>query len=137
MTPGKHPDYYPGTRGVNMLVLSKRKLDGGITLVVASGRITLGRNAQELEWELEKLTQEDPVRVILDLSDTAHIDSTGVGILVMSAGKIAERRGQLRIVGAKGTVEYTLKLCKLAEIIPQCANVDEAVASISASGAAA
>jgi anti-anti-sigma factor len=120
-----------------MLVISRRKMDPGITVLEASGRITLGRNAQEMEWELESAMESTPVRVIVDLSDTAHIDSTGVGILVMCAGRVRELGGQFRIAGAKGTVAHTLGLCKLAEIVPVCASVEEAAASIAGTGAAA
>lgn len=120
-----------------MLIVSQRKIDPGITVIEASGRITLGRNSQELEWELDEVIKTEPVRVIIDLSNVAHVDSTGVGILVMCAGKVNERGGKIRIAGAMGTVEHTLKLCKLSDIVPLCASVHDAVASLTGTGAVA
>jgi anti-sigma B factor antagonist len=120
-----------------MLTVSQRTIEPQITLVEACGRITMGRNAQELEWTVDNVLQSGATRIIVDLSEVAHIDSTGIGILVMCAGKVAGLGGKIRIAGAHGSVEHVLHLCKIAEIVPLCATVADAAASITSSGAAA
>ena len=115
-----------------MLIIKERTIDPEVTVLEATGRITLGRNAQELEWKINDLLQRPPVRIVLDLSNVDHLDSTGIGIIVMAAGRANGRGGFLRIAGAKGAVEHTLQLCKVSDMVPFHADAAQAAAAIGA-----
>src|SRR6266705_1450484 len=75
-----------------------------------AGRITLGLECQEVEWQVEDLLKEHEKKIIFDFSELKYLDSTGVGIIVMCSGKVKQAGGELRVAGAEGIVEETLKM---------------------------
>jgi len=81
------------------------------------GRITLGRQNKQLEWAVESLVGEGRKKVILDLSGVTNIDSTGIGIVVMSASHLKKAGGELRVAGATAHVEEVLKITNVNQIV--------------------
>ena len=57
------------------------------------------------------------------------MDSTGIGILVVSQGKINKAGAKLRIAGATGFVEDTLKITSVDKLIQIYPTTEQAVAS--------
>ena len=92
-----------------MMEIQTRTVDPDIVVLEISGRITLGRECKQLEWSTESLVRENKKKVIFDLSGVTHIDSTGIGIIVMSAGHLKQAGGALRVC-AQGRVEEILKM---------------------------
>src|SRR5262249_9352972 len=100
-----------------MLTIEQRTLGSDIHLLQLQGRVTLGRSAQELEWKINDLMKAPARRVVFDLAGVNFVDSTGVGIIVMCAGKLKESGGSLRVAGASGVVKNTLELCRVTDIV--------------------
>lgn len=100
-----------------MLEIQTRHVQPDIVVLEISGRITIGRDCKQIEWATEKLLREQKKKVIFDLSGVTHIDSTGVGILVMSAGQLKNAGGELRVAGAKGHVNDVLRLTNVHQIL--------------------
>jgi anti-sigma B factor antagonist len=46
-----------------------------------------------------------------------HLDSSGIGILVMCSGKVREAGGQLRVAGAEGHVKTVLQMTEVGRIL--------------------
>lgn len=109
-----------------LLSIKKKAIEPDIAVLEMAGRITLGRDCQEVEWRLEDLLKENRRKVIFDLTSVNHIDSTGVGILVMCSGRLHQNGGQLRLAGATGMVEQVLKLTKVNQIVDFHPTVDDA-----------
>ncbi|MBV8207548.1 MAG: STAS domain-containing protein [Acidobacteria bacterium] len=97
-----------------------------IAIIRVAGRIVLGRASQELEWKIVEILKGSPRVVVVDLGDVTHIDSTGVGILVMCSGKAKSAGAELRLAGARGAVEQVLRLTRVNDIIPMFAAADDA-----------
>lgn len=112
-----------------LLKIEKKSVGAGVAVLAMSGRITMGRDCQTVEWCVNDLLKENQRKVIFDMAGVNHIDSTGVGIVVMCSGKIHQSGGQLRVAGAQGMVEQVLKLTKVDQIIDFHANVDDAARS--------
>ncbi|MFZ0803930.1 MAG: STAS domain-containing protein, partial [Terriglobales bacterium] len=93
-----------------MLEIQIKQLSPDIVVLEIKGKITIGRDCQHLEWTTESLVKENKKKIIFDLTGVTHIDSTGIGIIVMSAGKVKEAGGQLRLAGVNSHVEHVLKL---------------------------
>ncbi|HVP44017.1 MAG TPA: STAS domain-containing protein, partial [Terriglobales bacterium] len=87
-----------------LLNIQREAAPAGVTVLKLTGRITLGNSCQELEWEIDKLMDEGSKGVVLDLSRIDRVDSAGIGILTLSAGKLRKAGGQLRLAGAQGAV---------------------------------
>jgi anti-sigma B factor antagonist len=108
----------PGILGDSMLLtIEKKSLPPDVTVLEIKGRISLGRECQQIEWTVDDLLKNDVRKVILDLAGVNHIDSTGIGIIVMCSGKMKKAGGQLRVAGARGVVDQVLKLTKVDEIV--------------------
>jgi len=100
-----------------ILKINRKKIEPDIAVLEMVGRIALGRDCQEVEWRLEDLLKENHKKVIFDLAGVNHMDSTGVGILVMCAGKLRKAGGELRVAGASGMVDQILKVTKVDQIV--------------------
>jgi len=100
-----------------MLEIQTKHLPPDIVVLEIAGRITIGRECQHLEWATESLVREKQKKIIFDLTGVTHIDSTGVGIIVMSAGQVKEVGGELRVAGAAGHVEQVLKMTNVDQIV--------------------
>jgi anti-sigma B factor antagonist len=112
-----------------MLDIQTKDLLPDIVVLEIKGRITLGRESKQLEWAIESLVGEGRKKVIFDLTGVTNIDSTGVGIIVMSAGRMKKAGGELRVACAAGHVEQVLKMTNVDQIIAILPTSTEAAAS--------
>ncbi len=120
-----------------ILEIQKKDAGNGVVILELKGRITLGRDCQELEWMVDNLVREKQNRIIFDLAGVKYMDSSGVGILVMCSGKVKDSGGELRLAAAAGVVDQTLKLTRMNLIVPTFATVDQALAEAPAAAAQA
>jgi anti-sigma B factor antagonist len=100
-----------------MLDIQTKQLQPDIVVLVITGRITIGRDSQHLEWTVGNLVSEQRKKIIFDLTGVTHVDSTGIGIIMMSAGQVKEAGGELRLAGATGHVEEVLKMTNVNQIL--------------------
>lgn len=112
-----------------MLEIQTRQLPPDIVVVEITGRITIGRECKQLEWAVDTLVREkQEKKIIFDLSSVTHLDSTGVGIIVMSAGQLKQVGGQLRLAGANKHIEQVLKVTSIDKLVAWHPTVTEAAA---------
>jgi anti-sigma B factor antagonist len=100
-----------------MLEIQTKQLQPDITILEMTGRLTIGNDSKQLEWAVDTLVGEGRKKVIIDLTGVTHIDSTGIGILMMSAGQVKKAGGELRAAGATGHVEQVLKMTNVDQIV--------------------
>src|SRR6266571_4219341 len=101
-----------------MILEIEKKMVGNTVVLEMSGRITLGRDCDQIESGVDELVRGKQTRVIFDLSKVKYMDSSGVGILVMCSGKVKGAGGELRLAAATGVVDQTLKLTRMNLIVP-------------------
>jgi len=112
-----------------MLEIETKRLPQDIVVLEIVGRITIGRECKHLEWTTDTLVREkQEKKIIFDLSGVTHIDSTGVGIIVMAAGQAKAAGGQLRLAGVNQHVEHVLKLTSVDKLVSWDPTVSEAAA---------
>jgi len=99
-----------------MMEIQTKNLQPDIVVLEITGKITMGRDSKQLEWSTETLVKENRKKVVFDLSGVTQIDSTGVGILVMSASQLKQAGGQLRVC-AQGHVEQVLKITNVDKVL--------------------
>jgi anti-sigma B factor antagonist len=100
-----------------MLEIQTKQLQPDIAVLELTGKITIGRDCKQVEWAVDSLLGEGRKKVILDLSRVTNIDSTGIGIIVMSAGNAKTAGGELRVAGANEHVEQVMKMTNLGKIV--------------------
>jgi len=99
-----------------MMEIQTRELPPDVVVLEIAGRITMGRDCKQLEWSTENLVRDNKKKIVFDLSGVTHIDSTGIGIIVMCAGHIKQAGGQLRVC-ANGHVEKVLRLTSVDRVV--------------------
>ena len=110
-----------------MLEIQTKDLPPDIVVLEIKGRITIGRECKHLEWAIDELLREkQEKKIIFDLSGVTHIDSTGVGIIVMAAGQAKAAGAELRLAGANKHVEQVLKLTSVDKLVSWNPTVSEA-----------
>lgn len=98
---------------------------GAETAVLAvGGEIDLS-TAPKLKEALAGLS-EGPKTVIVDLSGTEYLDSTGLGVLVGGLKRKREQGGQLKLAGLKPRVKRVFDITRLSSVFEIYPNVEEA-----------
>src|SRR5215813_11237456 len=71
---------------------------GVITVVDASGRITLGDGSANLRKTIRQLVDESHANIVLNLADVDYIDSSGIGELVSAYTAVRSKGGELKLL---------------------------------------
>ncbi|TLP96548.1 STAS domain-containing protein [Nesterenkonia salmonea] len=85
-------------------------------VIAPQGRLT-AVGAPSLRKALNHLLEQGNVRIVVDLSETAFIDSSGLGALIggLKAARLAQ--GDLRIAAPTPAVSSVLKLTNLDKVL--------------------
>jgi anti-sigma B factor antagonist len=100
-----------------MLEIQTKHVQPDVVVLEMTGRITLGNDSKQVEWTTNRLLRENQKKIIFDLSNVSHIDSTGIGIIVTVAGQLKEAGGQLRVAAANEHVEQLFKMTNVDKIV--------------------
>jgi anti-anti-sigma factor len=106
----------------------------GEDVVVArlSGEVDLS-NAAQIGEELGAAVPNAALGLVIDLTATDYLDSSGVHLIFDLAERVRRRQQQLRVVVPEGApIRRVLRIVELDGSVPVVATVDEAVAQIRA-----
>jgi len=107
--------------------LVKSSGPGGVTVVRIVGQLIVG-NRQELKAMVQEGLDGGETKFLIDCTDTAYIDSSGLGALVTLARKVRESGGDLRIAGLNEDLRSLFELTKLDTLFPIAPTPTEALA---------
>ena len=106
----------------------------GDDVVVARlrGEIDLS-NARDVGDQLSAAIPNSALGLVIDLTATDYLDSSGVHLLFDLGERLGRRQQQLRVVVPEGApIRRVLRIVELDESVPVMAAVDDALASIRA-----
>ena len=109
-------------------------LEGDIAVVEVSGWIEIS-SAPQLRDTLITLIDEGHLHLVLDLSSTVFLDSTGLGVLVGLLHRLRSRDGSFAIAGAKDRVYQAFHISKLTQVLTLTDTVEDAIAAINVGAA--
>jgi anti-anti-sigma factor len=89
----------------------------GAIIVRLQGEIDL-HSAAPVHDHLEKITSENPPRLVVDLAKVTYIDSSGVATLVSAFQRMNQQEGQLAICDLSPRVRSVFEIAQLHHIIP-------------------
>jgi anti-anti-sigma factor len=107
---------HPASR-LRELEVQRKRIEPDVVLVEIVGKVVYGPECQQIEWLIAELLEEGEKKIIFDISRVHHLDSSGVGIVIMCSGKVKEAGGELRVAGAQGHVNTTLKMTGVGKIV--------------------
>jgi anti-sigma B factor antagonist len=113
--------------------LSTLELSGDDVVVARlAGEVDLS-NARDVGDKLSTAVPNTALGLVLDLTATTYLDSSGVHLVFDLAERLRTRQQQLRVVVPAGApIRRVLRIVELDESVPVMAAVDEAVADIRA-----
>jgi anti-anti-sigma factor len=106
----------PGTK-LRELDIERTRIEPDVALVELAGKMVYGPECRQIEWLTAELLEEGERKIVFDLSRVSHLDSSGIGTLVMCSGKIKEAGGKLRVTSAEGHVKTVLKITEAGKIL--------------------
>ena len=113
--------------------LSEVVIEGGDVVVArVSGEIDLS-NAVHVGEQLAAAVANTALGLVIDLTATDYLDSSGVHLVFDLADRLRQRQQQLRIVVPEGApMRRVLRIVELGGTVPVLADVDAAVSEIRA-----
>jgi len=102
---------------------------GGLALVHLSGEIDLQSSPDLHEMLQVRLAQKLPV-LILEFTEVAYMDSSGMATLVDYVKQARAFHGKLAVTGLGETLNALFELTRLDEIIPRYATPQDACAAL-------
>lgn len=98
--------------------------DGCVVLAV-SGEVDLG-TAPRLREHLVNLIDDGHRHVVVDLSATDFLDSTGLGALVAGFKRLRAHEGDMRLVCSTARIRKVFELTRLDLVLPIFESVEDA-----------
>ncbi len=102
-----------------------RRLEQAVAVDI-SGDVDLHRSPA-LRETLAKLIDENPGRLVLNLSEVGYMDSSGVATLVEALQRIQRKQGRLQMHSLSPRVRSIFEIARLESIFEIYANEDEAL----------
>jgi len=104
---------------------------GDVSVMDASGRITLGEGASSFRETLRELVSKGNKKLLLNLADVSYIDSSGIGELVSGFTTVTNQHGQLKLLNLTKRVRDLLQITKLYTVFEVFDDETTAVRSFS------
>ncbi len=99
----------------------------GVHIIAMSERLDVPV-APVLREAIKNLVEQNYTRVIIDLSKTKFIDSSGCGALVASLRSLIRSKGDMKIAGPSPQAKSLFELTRLHRVFEIYGNVDQALA---------
>lgn len=102
----------------------------GVVLARVIGEVDLS-NVGDVENKILSAIQPDTRGLVLDLTPTTYLDSTGIRMIFEVARRLQDRRHNLRLVATDDTlVHRVLAVTQMHEVVPIDRSVGAAVAAL-------
>jgi anti-sigma B factor antagonist len=109
--------------------VTDEKLDELRHLVAVSGEVDLF-TAPEFKQRVTELIEAGTPQLVIDLTQTTFLDSTGLGVLIGAVKRLRSRDGELVIVNTDETIAKTFEITGLDQIFTIRSTRDQAVAAL-------
>jgi anti-anti-sigma factor len=101
---------------------------GAVYVIRCTGRIVAGEENTALETAITRGLREFR-RLVIDFQGVAHLDSSGIGLLVRNLSHTRSRGGDLRLSSAPPFVANVMQATRLTSIFKMYATEEEAIVS--------
>jgi anti-anti-sigma factor len=108
-----------------------QSLDESIELLAVSGELDMS-NSTELRRRVERAVREGRNRVVIDLDELTHMDSSGLAALIDAHQLTDARGGRLALVITSESVRRTVEVRGLDRLFATADSRDGAIAIVSA-----
>jgi anti-anti-sigma factor len=118
------------------MVETKIQQFGDVTVFEMSGRLHVGDSMTAVENSINRLIDGGTRKLAVDLEHLDYIDSSGLGMLIYSAGRMEQSGGRMRVAGAHGQVARVFQVAQASRILRFDSDLAAACQNLSAQSAA-
>jgi anti-sigma B factor antagonist len=105
------------------------RVSGNVLVVDLGGTLKLGDGSAEFRSAIRKYLDEGHRRILLNLAEIDHLDSSGIGELVSAYATAKRQGGEVKLLKLSRAVDNALLATKLYTIFDIHTDEGEAVAS--------
>jgi anti-sigma B factor antagonist len=109
--------------------IQRETLTAGLRIVVVRGELDLFA-APELKEAISQALVEDARDLIVDLTQTVFIDSSGLAVLMLAMRRAQRLDGRLVVIDAGGSVARTFRIAGLDQILTIVPTREAALAAL-------
>jgi anti-sigma B factor antagonist len=99
-----------------MTIQASTRLVEGIAIVDISGQLRLGEGTGKLRDTVQQLVRDGYNKILLNLAGVIHIDSAGIGELMMNYTSLRNQGGELKLMNLNKNVRNLLQVTRLYTI---------------------
>lgn len=107
----------------------KSKLVGTIAVLSPKGYLMGGDETDELEKAIQKLSEDGNKNLVINLSETQHLNSTALGALIRARDGYVRRGGQMKLAALDKHIENIFVITKLSMVFDVYSTEEQAIAS--------
>lgn len=107
----------------------KRRQVGSIVVLTPHGYLTGGEETEELDKTIKLLSEEGNKHLVINLSETQHLNSTALGTLISAHTSYTRRGGQMKLCAVDKRIENIFVITKLSLVFDVYATEEQAIAS--------
>lgn len=98
----------------------------GCAIFILKGRVHL-YEIQNLREKFDEIRSRTFNKVIIDMTEVEHIDSSGLGILIAQASRYKEKNIPFILVGIRKSLEHLFRLTSFSTLFIKLSDVKEAL----------
>ena len=111
----------------------KQRQVESIIVLTPRGYLTGGDETDELERTIRQLGETGNKHLLVNLSETQHLNSTALGVLISAHASYAKRGGQMKLCSVDKRIENIFVITKLSLVFDVYPNEEQAIASFAES----
>jgi len=100
-----------------------------IVILAPKGYLTGGDETDELERTIKQLGETGNKHLIVNLSETQHLNSTALGVLISAHSSYVRRGGQMKLCAVDKRIENIFVITKLSLVFDVYPSEEQAIAS--------
>ena len=110
-------------------LLTRVRRAGQVLVLDLFGRITIGSGDRVLRETVHKLQDRGHRRILVNLENVTYVDSVGLAELVACYRRLAEQRGDFKLLRPTGKLGQLLEATRLSEVFETYLDEREALLS--------
>ena len=107
----------------------KQRQVGSITVLTPKGYLTGGDETEELQQTIKTLGESGNNRLVINLAETQHLNSTALGVLISAHSNYVRRGGQMKLCAVDKRIENIFVITKLSLVFDVYPTEEQAIAS--------
>jgi anti-sigma B factor antagonist len=111
----------------------KQRQVESIVILTPKGYLTGGEETDELDRAIKQLGEGGNKHLLINLSETQHLNSTALGVLISAHSSYVRRGGQMKLCSVDKRIENIFVITKLSLVFDVYPNEEQAIASFAES----